>query len=192
MLTERQKRVLDYIAGRLKDGYSPTIREIAEHFGFSSTGTVRDYIKALERKGYISRKRKIARGIRINKPLSSIKVIGNIHAGDPKLALQDEIGNLPLDFGLDYGRELFALRVKGDSMKDAGILEGDYVIVESGVFEIGDIVIAVIGEEATVKRLVRKGNELFLKPENSSYRAIPFNEETSILGRVIRVVRYLK
>jgi len=192
MLTKKQKKVLDYIAGRLKNGYSPTVREIADFFGFSSTGTVRDYIKALERKGYISRKKKIARGIRLNNAFDSIPVIGNIHAGDPNLALQDEIGHLSLDLGLDYTGEIFALKVKGESMQDAGILEGDYVVVERGIFETGDIVIALIDQEATLKRLVRKGNELFLKPENSAYRAIQFNEETTILGRVIRVVRYLK
>jgi len=190
-LTEKQKNVLQFIFNKIKnDRMPPTIREIAEEFGFSSTGTVRDYLKALSEKGYIKVSEGKARAIELVKEAFRIPVLGAVAAGSPILAVEDIEGYVELGDFFFSDADIFALRVKGDSMVEAGIMPDDLVLVRrQSVAEIGDIVVALIGEEATVKRLVKDGNNFFLQPANSLYEPIPVNEDVSLVGKVITSIR---
>ncbi|MFA6378540.1 MAG: transcriptional repressor LexA [Candidatus Omnitrophota bacterium] len=190
-LTEKQKNVLQFIFNKIKNEHMPpTIREIAEEFGFSSTGTVRDYLKALVDKGYIKVSEGKARAIELVKEAFRIPVLGAVAAGSPILAVEDIEGYVELDDLFFSDADIFALRVKGDSMIDAGIMPDDLVLVRrQQAAEIGDIVVALIGEEATVKRLVKEGNNFFLQPANSLYQPIPVNEDVSLVGKVITSIR---
>ncbi|MCK9265550.1 transcriptional repressor LexA [bacterium] len=196
-LTEKQQKILDYIKKQIQEnGYPPTIREIGEKFSLSSTGSVRDHLKVLSDKKYIERLPGISRGIRLqDKPLqsssTSIPVVGRITAGKPELAIEDIEGTICIDKKLVDKGTTFALKVKGDSMIDAGIQEGDYVIVKpQNVCEQGEIIIALIEGEATVKRFKRKGNNLFLQPANPSYEPIKIDERVKIIGKVVGLIRY--
>jgi len=190
-LTEKQKNVLQFIFNKIKNEHMPpTIREIAEEFGFSSTGTVRDYLKALVDKGYIKVSEGKARAIELVKEAFRIPVLGAVAAGSPILAVEDIEGYVELDDLFFSDADIFALRVKGDSMIDAGIMPDDLVLVRrQQAAEIGDIVVALLGEEATVKRLVKEGNNFFLQPANSLYQPIPVNEDVSLVGKVITSIR---
>jgi repressor LexA len=189
-LTPKQKSVLDFIRERVSAaGLPPTLREIGSHFGFASTGTVRDHLAALARKGYLTLTRQKARAIELDSRVFGIPILGRVQAGEPKLAEQDIEGYLePYVWAGD--ERLFALKVKGDSMKDAGILEGDTVVVrKQAKAEQGEIVVAIIGDEATVKRFGRKGGRYFLFPANDAFGPIPVTRETAVLGKVVTVLR---
>jgi len=191
-LTKKQFAVLKFIAGQISNtNLPPTIREIAERFGFSSTGTVRDYLKALAEKGYIKILSKKSRAIElVRETVFSIPIAGAVHAGSPTLAVEDIEGYLELDKLIFTTDDIFALRVKGDSMIGRGIMHGDLVLVRrQNVGQIGEVVVALIGEEATVKTLSKKGNWFYLHPENPDYDDIPCNEDASIIGKVINVIR---
>lgn len=183
--------MLDFIRERVGGaGFPPTLREIAGHFGFSSTGTVRDHLKALARKGYLELTRQKARAIGISGGMSGIPIAGRVVAGEPRLAEQDIEGYLDLRELARPRGDLFALRVDGDSMKDAGIMAGDTVVVRRQArAEDGDIVVALVNDEATVKFLRRKGGGFSLHPANSAYRPIPLGASARILGRVVTVMR---
>jgi len=193
-LTERQKEILGYIEKRIREnGSAPTIREIGERFSFSSTGSVRDHLRALADKKYIECMPGISRGIRLlKKPLSrSIPIAGRIIAGKPQLALEYIDGEIETGEKLAGSGENFALRVKGDSMVEAGICEGDYVIVKpQSACEQGEIVIAMVGEEATVKRFRRTGKKLLLEPANPAYKPIEIDNDVKIIGKVVGLLRY--
>lgn len=189
-LTPKQKEVLEFIRGRVAGGsLPPTLREIGGHFGFASTGTVRGHLNALARKGYLTLTRQKARAIELDRRLFGIPILGRVQAGEPQLAQEDVEGYLePYVWAGD--EKLFALRVKGDSMRDAAILEGDLVVVRrQAVAQPGEVVVALIGDEATVKRFGKKGGKAFLFPENSAYKPIPFTAEAKVLGKVVTVVR---
>lgn len=190
-LTDKQKDVLQFIFNRIRsDNMPPTIREIAAEFGFSSTGTVRDYLKALVDKGYIKIGEGKARAIELVREAFRIPVFGAVAAGKPTLAVEDIEGYVELDDLFFSDADIFALRVKGDSMIDAGIMPGDLVLVRrQQAAEIGDIVVALLGEEATVKRLIKERNNFYLKPENINYEPIPVNEDVSLIGKVITSIR---
>jgi len=195
-LTERQKEILGYIEKTVRDkGYPPTIREIGERFSCSSTGSVRDHLKALANKKYIECMPGVSRGIRLLKKsmYPSIPVAGRIVAGEPELALQNIEGELKVDEKLAGDGKTFALKVKGDSMAGAGIREGDYVVVrpQESCGE-GEIVIALIDDEATVKRFARKGKGFFLEPANPAYKPIPVDGRVKIIGIVTGLVRYYR
>ena len=188
-LTAKQKRVLEFIMDRIHENMPPTIREIAMHMGFKSTGTVRDYLRALENKGYLKRTNNLARSIELLRDtLSKIPIVGSIPAGGPDLAYEDIEGYVDLDDVLAGQPDLFALRVKGDSMVDAGILEGDIAIIrkQSTAYR-GDVVAALIGDEATLKRLRYTGKTVYLEAANKNYP--PIFEEFSIIGKLITIVR---
>lgn len=190
-LSSKQKKVLKFICQKItRDNTVPTIREIAGNFGFSSTGTVRDYLKTLDRKGYIKLNSRRARGIELRKDIFRIPLMGRIAAGVPELANEDFTGYIKLDEFMNTDAGLFALRVKGDSMIEAGILEGDIVVVrrQQNADE-GDIVVALAGDEATVKFFKRRKKEFFLVPANKRYKEIAFEESTRIIGKVVSVVR---
>ena len=190
-LSKRQKSVLEFIRRRIiQDNLPPTIREIAGYFKFSSTGTVRDHLNALARKGYIRIGRQKARSIELVRGMFGIPVLGRIAAGSPQQAQEDIEGYLdPAEF-FNPDENLFALRVKGDSMIEAGILEGDTVIVrKQSRADDGDIVVALIADEATVKFFKKNGKRFFLAPANKKYKAFLLSENSLILGKVIRILR---
>ncbi len=191
-LTEKQKQVLKFIYRRIKTSQlPPTIREIAQQFGFSSTGTVRDYLRALVQKGYIRVTAHKSRAIElVRESLFSIPILGRIQAGLPNLAVQDIEGYLDLDSLVFSDDSTFALRVNGDSMIEAGILPNDLVLVrKQSMAQVNDTVAALVRDEATVKYLKKKNNHFFLEPANPLYDPIPVNEDVNIIGKVISVVR---
>ncbi|HIE04845.1 MAG TPA: transcriptional repressor LexA [Candidatus Latescibacteria bacterium] len=202
-LTDRQRQVYDFIADSIScNGFPPTIREIREAFGFSSTNAVFAVLEALERKGYIRRHPSMARGIELLGGLPPgaegvrvVPVIGKVRAGEPILAQENVEGTLAVSRAFVPPGDAFALRVEGDSMVGAGILPGDYVIaVCRPNAQRGDIVVAVLGEEATVKRFVPKGNKVLLVPENPRYEPIVVDgssEEFRIAGKVVALMRRL-
>lgn len=191
-LTEKQKQVLKYIYLSIRDNnLPPTIREIAGHFNFSSTGTVRDYLKALVQKGYIKLSSHKARAIElIRDNLFSIPILGKVQAGLPTLAVEEIEGYLNLDSLIFSDDSTFALRVRGDSMVDAGIMPDDLVLVrKQSTAQNGETIVALIGEDATVKKLQRRGSSYVLEPANPKYQPIPLDDSVSIIGKVVSVVR---
>src|SRR3954468_20568441 len=165
-LTDRQKAVLDFISRSIeKRGYPPTLREIGEHMGIRSTNGVNDHLKALEKKGYLEREDLKSRALRpISQNFASdgagpsglmveVPILGRVAAGEPILAVEDAQDTVKVDrFFLGSNKEVFALKVKGDSMINAGIYDGDYIFVRKQlVAKKGDIVVAMIENEATVK-----------------------------------------
>jgi len=194
-LTDKQRDVLKFIYDSIKSNHlPPTIREIAQKFNFSSTGTVRDYLKALVSKGYIRITKNKSRAIElIREAIFSIPILGNVQAGLPTLAVEEIEGYLNLDSLVFSDDSTFALRVRGDSMIDAGIMPDDLVLVKKqSMAQTGETIVALIEEEATVKKLQRRGKGYFLEPANSNYESIPVNDKVSIIGKVISVVRRLQ
>jgi repressor LexA len=190
-ITQRQATILQFIQNKInQEGRPPTLREIGRQFGFTSTGTTRDHLKSLAQKGYIRLHPRQARAIETVKPLAfRIPILGRITAGTPNLALEEAEGTLALDGLLpSTQRETFALKIKGDSMVDKGIHEGDIaVIVRQRTASPGDIVAALLENEATIKTLRKKGSGYFLEPANRNYPDI--HKPFSILGRVIAVIK---
>lgn len=215
-LTKQQRKVLEFVREQVRElGSPPTIREIGARFRFRSTGTVRDYLRALERKGYLRRLGGRARGIELAAGLRErqVPILGRVAAGLPILAEENLEGYLHLDAALPQPEgACFALRIQGDSMTGAGIFDGDVVIVRSQeTAEPPAIVVALVEGEVTVKRLAkraadgrkrsRKGSRdegkvppgdrsgFWLVPENPAYQPIPVTENTRILGAVVTLVR---
>jgi len=213
MLNEKAQQIFRYIVrcGRER-GFPPTLREIGEEFGIMSTNGVRYYLGVLERDSYLKRSGRISRGMEI--PESGLKrftrqygyaaadtdaqewtgipILGRVAAGAPFLAQENVEGRLQLDDAFPSSAPRFALRVKGDSMKDAGILDGDLVVVRKAErAENGDVVVAMLGDEATVKTYERRPDRVLLHPANAAYRPIGVLEkdELRILGIVIGLVR---
>lgn len=193
-LTQKQKNVLKFIYDSIKiHNLPPTIREIAEHFGFSSTGTVRDYLKALTDKGFIRVSPNKSRAIEvIRENLFNIPILGKVQAGLGTLAVEEIEGYLNLDSLVFSEDDTFALRVTGDSMIDAGIMENDLVLVrKQNVAQSGETVVALVEEQATVKYLERLANGFVLQPANPEYHPIEIDDRVSIIGKVISVIRRL-
>lgn len=189
-LTKSQQKVYDFLRKEASTGVPPTVREICAATGLKSTSTVHAHLKTLERLGYITREAGLNRSIRIEgeAPASQVPILGKVTAGAPILAVEDIEGYIP--FPKKEGKELFALHVSGLSMRDAGILDGDYVVAERvSSADDGTIVVAMIDDEATVKRLYRERDRVRLQPENPDYAPI-YSDHASILGKVIAVVRY--
>jgi len=197
-LTERQRQVFEFIRRVCRtDGRPPTVREIADHFGFRSPKAVTDHLGALERKGYIVRRNRKSRNIEIREELSpmGIPVLGRIAAGSPTLAVENVERSISLSSLFDLTPNTFALRVEGDSMREAGILDGDYVVVEQGArVRNGAVAVVLLGEEATVKRVFFQGDRVRLHPENPDFQDILVDRsspEFSICGPVRGVLRRL-
>jgi repressor LexA len=194
-LTERQKRVMEFLKSYIREhGYPPTMREIGEHFGFTWPAA-RGYLSSLEGKGFIRMNPFKSRGIEIldlkERNALEIPVAGRIRAGEPILAIEDIEDHIIIDRSLFRDSDAFALRVKGDSMVEAGIFDGDYVIV-SPQKEIANVEIGVvlIGNEATVKKISVKGDFITLIPANRMMKPVTYRaDEISIIGKVIGVIR---
>lgn len=191
-LTDKQKDILKFIYEQIRyHQQPPTFREIGENFGFSSLGTVRDHLKALVNKGYIRMVEGKARAIElVRETLFQVPVLGRVQAGMPAFAVEDLEGYLNMDQFVFPDPDVFALRVKGDSMIDAGIMEGDFVLIKKQqVAQVGEIVVALKGDDATVKYLRKRDGFYWLDPANVNFEPIPVNEDTSIIGKVIQVMR---
>lgn len=195
-LTKRQSEIFEFIKGYLeKTGYPPTVREIGSALGLHSPSTVHAHLAKLEKSGVLRRDPSKPRAIeilvdrarRVMRP--SIPLIGQVAAGQPILAeenIEDQL-EIPSVIGAEDGD--FALRVRGDSMRDAGILSDDVVIVRpADDADNGQIVVALLDDEATVKRFFREGDSIRLQPENPAYEPIK-TTEAEVLGRVIGVFR---
>ena len=210
-LTDRQQEILTFIEQfRDENGYPPTLRQIGKQFGITSTFGVKRHIDALVKKGYISVESNASRGINVlsnnaslslspmleevEKYFKKIPILGRVAAGVPILAVENFEGDLVVDPAMlkEY-QNCFALKVKGDSMINAGIFENDLVIVASQNFaKHDDIVVALIDDEATVKRYWQKNNEIKLIPENDNYQPIEITnlEVFHIAGKVVGVIRW--
>lgn len=204
-LTERQREILEFIQGFIRErGYPPSIREIGGHFHIYPRA-VFDHLKALERKGYLKRQGLMSRGMELlifqgerlhgrgERPaIREIPLLGRVAAGKPTLAVENVEGSIPLPAEWAKGKEIFLLQVKGDSMSPY-ILPGDYVIVRSQPSaENGDVVVTLMGEEATVKRFFKRRGKIELKPDNERLETIRVEEgagEVQILGKVVGVFR---
>ncbi len=200
-LTEKQRQILNLIARDVaRRGFPPTMQELADELGIRSKNAIFKHLAALELKGYIKKQGGgAARGITIlhdgdlpaRGVADNVPLVGRIAAGLPILAQENIERFVPVpDYITSDGLPYFALRVHGDSMIDAGIYEGDLVIVRStNQVRHGDIVVALTGDEATVKRLIMSDSEKYLKPENNAYANIPLNQAWEIQGKVVALIR---
>ena len=191
-LSKSQQKIFDYLKECAGEGRVPSVREICEETGLSSTSTVHRHLKALEEKGLISREHGVNRCIQINgmEKNTDVPVLGRVAAGYPILAVENIECYVPVPDSLKRGRELFALRVQGESMINAGIFPDDILIVHrTPVAENGEIVVALVGDEATVKRFYKENGHFRLQPENDNFEPI-IVDEVALLGKVISLVRY--
>jgi repressor LexA len=196
-LTDRQKAIYDFLLKSIRErGFAPSIHEIGKQFKIASTNGVSDHLKALEKKGYIRRvgKRAIevlnALGKSVLTATREVPVLGRVPAGKPFLSEENVEGVLIIPADMSGGKT-FALRVKGDSMIGAGIMDGDRVIVkQQSTAENGEIVCALIDGEATLKRFFKKDGVVTLKAENEKYAPITLSAgEFRIAGRVVGLLR---
>ncbi|EPX57134.1 transcriptional repressor LexA [Cystobacter fuscus] len=212
-LTERQREILAFIVKETESrGFPPTIREIGEEMDIRSTNGVNDHLKALERKGYLNRGEQQSRslvptkrarlllglGVKKESGMVEVPLLGKVAAGAPLLAQENAEDSVRIDSFLlgGNGREVFALRVKGQSMIDDGIFDGDYLFVRKAAqAQPGDIVVALIEDEATVKRYYPEGDRIRFQPANATMQPIYVNRadfrSTMILGQVVGVYRKL-
>ena len=200
-LTPKEQLIFDYIKENLKkNGYSPSIRDISTALDIKSTSTVHTYLERLERKGYIHKENGKSRTLRIEDAMDGddvnrngrVPIIGKVTAGQPILAVENYEGfiSYPEGEGRSHDAQLFALRVTGDSMIEAGILDGDLVIVEkTEMAENGQIVVALVEDSATVKVFYKEEGHYRLQPRNASMDPI-IVEEVTILGKVLASIRY--
>lgn len=180
-----------------QEGYAPSVREICDATGIKSTSTVHSHLQRLRDSGRLEvasgRRRAISIGSAAAQPVLEVPLLGLVTAGSPILAEQniERYYEFPASFA-PPDEEVFLLTVRGDSMRDAGMLTGDLVLVQrQQQASPGDIVVALIGDEATVKTLARQGDGYVLQPQNPDYEPIPVTADTRILGRVIRLLRTL-
>ena len=189
-LTDKQRQILQYILEEQANGHFPTYREIMQHFDYSSVATVFQHIKKLESLGYIKREKK-ARSIKPIRPIfNRLPLVGTVHAGSPAVAVEEIVGFLPFPIDPKEHPHAFLLKVKGDSMVEGHIEEGDIVIVDPDiVVREGDICVAVIGDEATVKKVEKRKEGFYLVPMNTKYSPIYITREINVIGKVIGLWR---
>jgi len=220
-LTKRQQEILDFIAASIHErGYPPTLREIGEHFGIRSTNGVNDHLKALEKKGHLKREDLKSRAMRpvarpddaglppnvipLRRPspafgeeVVDIPIVGRVAAGKPMLAVENVEDTVRVDrFFIGGSREVFGLRVVGESMIEDGIFDGDYVFVrKSPTAAPGDIVVAMVEDEATIKRYYPEGDSIRFQPANSNMQPIVVRKcdfrSVDLIGVVVGVYRKL-
>lgn len=189
-LSEKQRKVLTFLQERAQDGVPPTVREICNAAGIKSTSTVHSYLKLLTEEGYIQRESGLNRSIRMpGESVARVPLLGKVTAGQPILAVEQIEEYVPYSGGGFPANELFALRVSGTSMLNAGILDKDIVIVhKTPAAQNGDIVVALIGDEATVKRIYFETDHIRLQPENDAFEPI-IVKEALVLGKVVSLLR---
>lgn len=192
-INDTQQRIYEFLVQRAQDGVPPSVREIGAAVGLKSTSSVQSNLDALEAAGFITRDPMLKRSIRINgqaENVTHVPLLGTVTAGQPILAVEQIEGYLPYSGYVSRDKPLFALHVRGESMINAGILDGDIVIVEqTPAARNGEIVVALIGEEATVKRFYKEAGHFRLQPENDTMDPIIVNE-VAILGKVVASLRY--
>jgi repressor LexA len=205
-ISARQREILDLILSTVQErGYPPSVREIGEAVGLNSPSSVHSHLSSLVKAGYLRRDPSKPRAIEVTAPgraqpdlrrapVRDVPLLGRIAAGSPLLAEEDIEDILPLPTQLVGNDPVFMLRVQGDSMIEAGIFDGDLVVVRRQAdADDGDIVAALIdGEEATVKRLRRSPGKVILLPENPAYEPMVFTDGVQLLGRVVAVLRRLR
>lgn len=198
-LTSRQQEILEYIRRVVRErGYPPSVREIGEAIGLSSSSTVHGHLDRLEEKGLIRRDPTKPRALEVvddrdmrARRLIQVPVVGRVTAGEPILAVENIEESYPLPFDLVRDENVFMLTVRGESMIEAGIFDGDYVLVrKQDTAQNGDVVVAMVGDEATVKRFFKENGRFRLQPENPTMAPIIVSEVT-ILGKVIGLFRRL-
>ncbi|WP_304171073.1 transcriptional repressor LexA [Limnochorda pilosa] len=197
-LSERQRQILEYIRKCVEEkGYPPSVREIGQAVGLSSSSTVHGHLNRLEQKGYIRRDPTKPRAIELLSPqhrripYQQVPVVGRVTAGEPILAVENVETYVPVSKEIFGDDELFVLKVRGESMIEAGILDGDWVIVRrQATAENGDIVVARLDDEATVKRFYREQGKIRLQPENPTVEPI-ITDRVEILGLVVGLFRKL-
>mgnify|MGYP000002210988 FL=1 len=207
-LNRREKAIIHFIEKQIMtQGYPPSVREIGKAVGLSSTATVHNYLSKLEEKGYIKKQDKKGRTLRLlkggsgeekktsskdfytQKELVEVPIIGKITAGEPILAVENVTDTFPIPIDFVGNSESFMLTVRGESMIEAGILDGDYILVKKqNTANNGEIVVALIGDEATVKTFYKEKDHIRLQPENSSMDPI-IVPTCDILGKVAGVFR---
>ncbi len=198
-MTRRQKQVLDFISTHIdRKGYPPTLREIGRHLRVSSTNCVNDHLKALERKGYLRRddlKSRALRPVDHEGSVLSIPLVGQVAAGQPMLAVEESEDSVKIDrFFIGSSDGVFALRIKGESMIDDGIHDGDYIFVRKQLTaNKGDVVVAMLDGEATVKRFYPEGDRIRFQPANEAMSPIYVRRDefrsVDLLGIVVGVYR---
>lgn len=205
-LTEKQKEILNFLDMEIREkGYPPSVREICQAVGLRSTSTVHGYLERLEKKGFIKKDATKTRALKVLtnehvsghqeagrnylRELVEVPIVGKVTAGAPILAVENIEGTFPMPVEYTHNSDVFALRVKGESMIEAGILDGDLVMVKKQSYASNrDIVVALLEDEATVKTYYKEKNAIRLQPENSSMSPI-FSRDVKILGKVIGLFR---
>lgn len=187
---EKLMQVLEYIQQFIADnGYPPTIREVGKHNAIKSTATVYNYIAELKERGYLNKTDNKKRAVSIKSKSVAIPLIGTVTAGQPIFAYENYEDYYSLPENEFEGSDLFLLRVQGKSMINAGIFDGDKIVVKKQAYaQDGEIVVALIDDSATVKRFFRQGNKIILHPENEEYSDIVV-DEARILGKVVGLIR---
>lgn len=203
--TDKQQRVLDYVKKQIKEeGYAPSVREICKALDLKSTSTVHGYLSRLKKKGLIAKDDMKSRTIRLvdedgksqkpfftSKEMVDVPIVGKVTAGMPILAVENVEDSFPLPLDFAGTSETFMLKVKGESMIDAGILDGDFILVKKqDNAQNGDIVVALIEDEATVKKFYKEKGHIRLQPQNQFMQPI-IVPTCSILGKVVGVFRKL-
>lgn len=192
-VTENEKMVFEFIKDRIEEGYPPTVREICAEFGFKSTSTAHRYINNLTAKGLLEKGNNQNRAIRLTGGNGmKIPLVGTVTAGIPITAIEEITDYISFQPARHYSNPLFALKVRGESMINSAILDGDMVVIEQTPYaENGDIVCALVdNESATIKTFYKEDGHYRLQPENDTMDPI-IVDEVSILGKVVGVVRYL-
>ncbi len=200
-LTEREREIFEYIKNNIKnEGYAPSVRDICNALGMKSTSTVHTYLARLEEKGVIQKSAGKSRTIRVDDGTADkgstvrVPILGKVAAGMPILAVENYDGyiDFPRPSSRNTSNDLFALRVQGESMIEIGIMDGDLIVVEkASTANDGDIVVALVEDEATVKTFYREAGRFRLQPENSTMKPIYANE-LIILGKVVASMRFYR
>jgi repressor LexA len=201
-LTARQQQILDYIRSEIhRRGFPPSVREIGEHVGLSSSSTVHSHLAALEAKGFLRRDPSKPRALEVLDyrdtdraidygSVRAVPLLGRVAAGEPMFAAENIESTISLPAEM-ADESTFILRVKGDSMIDAGILDGDFVVVrQQNTASNGDIVVAMIDEDATVKTFYREADRIRLQPQNPTMDPI-YSRDVTVLGKVVALFRNL-
>jgi repressor LexA len=200
-LTPEQERVLACIVDHQREsGMPPTVREIAARLGYRSVNNARQHLRLIQQKGYIRLRKGLARGIELLVGMAQagsgsdidVPLVGAVAAGAPIMAVENIEGYVSLDRRIFKGEGLFTLRIRGDSMKGIGVLDGDIVIVrQQSTAEQNDVVVAIIEGEATLKRYIREADRVILRPENPRYNdiVVPADRDLMIAGKMVGVMR---